>query len=232
MCAFSHHSFSSHCQGVEAGDHTRFKCQQPLGLPQAHSFHSRQVSLSDTPHLSLHRLFLGVKQSLLKANGVLLGLCFITQTQRCFTPMVVAYLSFLPVGEHQVPHIWVLADDSLFLSMLRESRRNVSLYTGVGTCACQDSSSGSETGLATKRDLTSFLKLKERQTEGKGFPPINFHSIHAASLFIFLFTRSSWRPVKRLHQARPSYSENYALNSTACLSGSLLMTQNKQAFQP
>lgn len=106
-------SFSSHCQGAEGGGHMGFRCQQPLGLPQAHLLCSHQASLPDTPHLSLHRLALGVKQSLLKANGILLGLCFITQTLCCFSPMVVAYHSSLPVGEDQGPHICVLADDSL-----------------------------------------------------------------------------------------------------------------------
>lgn len=86
-CTHSHTlSFSSHCQGAEGGVHMGFKCQQPLGLPQAHPLHSHQVSLPDTPHLSLHRLFLRVKQSLLKANGTLLGLCFIPKPSTVSPP--------------------------------------------------------------------------------------------------------------------------------------------------
>lgn len=59
-CAHSHTlSFSSHCQGAEGGGQMRFKCQEPLRLPQAHPLHSHQVSLPDAPHLSLLRAFLG-----------------------------------------------------------------------------------------------------------------------------------------------------------------------------
>lgn len=134
-CTCSHTlSFSSRCQGAEGEVLMGFECQQPLGLPQAHPLHSHQVSLPDTPDLSLHRLFLRVKQSLLKADGILLGLCFITQTQCCFTPMVGAYHPSLPVGKCQVPQICVLADDSLTLSWLRESSRNVSVHTCGNSC--------------------------------------------------------------------------------------------------
>lgn len=189
-----------------------FKCKQPLGLPQAHPLHSHQIFRPDTPHLSLHRVCLGVKQSLLKANGILLGLCFITQTQCCFTRMVVAHYSSLPVQECQVPHIWVFADDRLTLSLLRESSRNVSLHIGMRTHSCHDFSSGSDTSSGIKR-AHQFPQgqLKERQPEEKGFLHTHFHTLYVASLMIFLFTRSPWRPVKRLHLALPSCSDKYAI---------------------
>lgn len=135
-----------------------------------------------------------------------------SQTQHCFTPMVVAYHSSLPLGECQVPHICVLADDSLTLSLPRESSRNVSLHTWVGTAACQDFSSGSETASGTKR-APQFPQgqLKERQPDEKGFLHTHFHSLYVASLMIFLSTLSPWRPVKRLHQALPSCSDKYAV---------------------
>lgn len=174
------------------------------GAPPGSSLHSHQVSLPDTSHLSLHRLFLGVKQSLLKANGILLCLCFITQTQCCFTPTVVAYLSSLPVGEHQAPHIWVLADDSLILSMLRESSRNVSLHTGVGNMCLPGFQLRIWDRHGNQKRPHQFLEaqLKERQPEGKGSHLLIFTvymRLFSSSFFSLSHPGGQWRGYTRLY---------------------------------
>lgn len=211
-CAHSHTlSFSSHCQGAEGGGHMGFKCQEPLGLPLAHPLHSHLSPWQPTPLLA-QALSWGEPVSAQgkwdPAGPVLYYL----------NPVVFHSHSSLPIGADQVPHIWVLADDSLpdWLSAYWGKAAEACLWMHVWerAPACQDFSSGSETGSRTKRaHQLPQAQLKERQPEEKGFLHTHCHSLYVASLIIFLFTLSPWRPVKRLYQALPSCSDKYAIIS-------------------
>lgn len=140
-----------------------------------------------------------------KANGILVGLCFLTQTQCCFTTVALAHCSSLPVGEDQVPQMWVPADSlclfpSDFNPTQGKQQKPVALQAHLGTLAHQDFSSVSETDRGTERAHQLLQgQLKEGQPEEKGFLHTHFYSPYVASLILFLFTRSLCRPAEGLH---------------------------------
>lgn len=188
-----------------------FRFSQPLGLPQAHPHHRQQRGLLPRcPKPLFAPSFWGQSILFRKANGILGGcLCFLTQTQCCFTTMELVHYSSLPVGEVQVPHIWVPVDSLCLLPTdlnptQGTQQKPVALQARLGTRACQDFSSVSERDGGIRRAHQLFQgQLKEGSQRKRG-SYTHFYSPYVASLILFLFTRSLWRPVEGLHQALPS----------------------------
>lgn len=137
---------------------------------------SSEGSFPAAPNLSLPPLFWGKSILCRKANGILGGcLCFLTQTQCCFTTMGLAHYSSLPVGEDQVPHIWVPVDSLCPLPTdlnptQGKQQKPVALQARLGTPACQDFSSVSERDGGIGRAHQLFQgQLKEGQPDEKEF---------------------------------------------------------------
>lgn len=176
---------------------------------------SSKGSLPAVPHLSLRGLFLGAKHCLLQGKWLPDASEFsypnsLLFQHHCTLPFC------LFVGD-QVSHVQMPMDSlRLFPTdsnpTQERQQKPVALQAHLGTPACQDFGSVSETGQGAKRAHQLLQgQLKKEQPEEKVVLHTHCHSQYVTCLIFFLFTQSLWRSAEGLHGDLPSCANKCAI---------------------